>query len=90
MIGGNARAYLHAKLGGWGSAGLSHIEPQALADLPTLRYTGVPNPAAHQASAPPAAASTPPPRADAPARRSGVTMADLDALLPPRGADAAR
>ena len=65
-------------------------EPQALADLPTLRYTGVPNPAAHQASAPPAAASTPPPRADAPARRSGVTMADLDALLPPRAADAAR
>ena len=32
MIGGNARAYLHAKLGGWGSAGLAHIEPQALAD----------------------------------------------------------
>ena len=32
MIGGNARAYLHAKLGGWGSAGLAHIEPLALAD----------------------------------------------------------
>ncbi|MFN7855198.1 MAG: alpha/beta fold hydrolase [Acidovorax sp.] len=32
MIGGNARAYLHAKLGGWGSAGLSYIEPQALAE----------------------------------------------------------
>lgn len=32
MIGGNARAYLHAKLGGWGSAGLGHIEPQALAE----------------------------------------------------------
>jgi haloacetate dehalogenase len=31
MIGGNPRAYLHAKLGGWGSAGLGHIEPQALA-----------------------------------------------------------
>ena len=32
MIGGCARDYLHAKLGGWGSAGLSHLEPQALAD----------------------------------------------------------
>jgi haloacetate dehalogenase len=32
MIGGCAREYLHAKLGGWGSAGLSHLEPQALAD----------------------------------------------------------
>ena len=32
MIGGNALAYLHAKLGGWGSAGLAHIEPQALAE----------------------------------------------------------
>ncbi|MBT9442346.1 MAG: alpha/beta hydrolase, partial [Acidovorax sp.] len=32
MIGGNPLAYLHAKLGGWGSAGLAHIEPQALAD----------------------------------------------------------
>lgn len=30
MIGGNARAYLHAKLGGWGSGGLGHIEPEAL------------------------------------------------------------
>ena len=27
-----ARAYLHAKLGGWGSARLGNIEPQALAD----------------------------------------------------------
>lgn len=27
-----ARAYLHAKLGGWGSAGLSYIEPEALAE----------------------------------------------------------
>ncbi len=27
-----ARAYLHAKLGGWGSAGMSYIEPQALAE----------------------------------------------------------
>ena len=27
-----ARAYLHAKLGGWGSAGLGYIEPHALAE----------------------------------------------------------
>ena len=32
MIGGCAREYLHAKLGGWGSSGLAHVEPQALAD----------------------------------------------------------
>lgn len=32
MIGGDARAYLHAKLGGWGAAGLGHIEPEALAE----------------------------------------------------------
>lgn len=32
MISGCAREYLHAKLGGWGSGGLAHIEPQALAD----------------------------------------------------------
>ncbi len=32
MIGGNPRAYLHAKLGGWGSAGLGYIEPEALAE----------------------------------------------------------
>lgn len=41
MIGGNARAYLYAKLGGWGTAPaagctgaerLPHIEPQALAE----------------------------------------------------------
>jgi len=32
MIGGNPKAYLHAKLGGWGSAGLSDIEPPALAE----------------------------------------------------------
>ena len=29
---GTAIAYLHAKLGGWGSAGLAYIEPQALVD----------------------------------------------------------
>jgi haloacetate dehalogenase len=33
MIGGNARFYLHWKLGGWGgSGGLDHIEPEALAE----------------------------------------------------------
>jgi haloacetate dehalogenase len=32
MIGGNAKAYLHQKLGGWGAGGLGHIEPQALAE----------------------------------------------------------
>jgi haloacetate dehalogenase len=32
MIGGAWREYLHAKLGGWGSAGLAHLEPQALED----------------------------------------------------------
>ena len=32
MIGGNARYYLHAKLGGWGTDGLDHVEPPALLD----------------------------------------------------------
>ena len=32
MIGGDAKFYLHAKLGGWGAAGTAHIEPQALAE----------------------------------------------------------
>ncbi len=32
MIGGNPKAYLHAKLGGWGAAGLAYIEPAALAE----------------------------------------------------------
>lgn len=32
MIGGCAREYLHAKLGGWGSGGLGHVEPRALAE----------------------------------------------------------
>ena len=36
MMGANhpdtAKAYLHAKLGGWGSAGVGYIEPQALAE----------------------------------------------------------
>ena len=32
MINANPLAYLHAKLGGWGSSGLDHIEPAALAE----------------------------------------------------------
>lgn len=32
MIHSDWKNYLHAKLGGWGSAGLGYIEPQALAD----------------------------------------------------------
>lgn len=32
MIEGSAREYLHAKLGGWGAAGLAHVEPEALAE----------------------------------------------------------
>jgi haloacetate dehalogenase len=32
MIGGNALAYLHHKLGGWGTGGMGHIEAAALAE----------------------------------------------------------
>jgi haloacetate dehalogenase len=32
MIGGNPLAYLHYKLGGWGSGGSGHVEPAALAE----------------------------------------------------------
>jgi haloacetate dehalogenase len=32
MVHGDWKNYLHAKLGGWGSAGLAYIEPQALAE----------------------------------------------------------
>ena len=32
MIGGDARFYLHAKLGGFGAGGLGHLEPEALAE----------------------------------------------------------
>lgn len=32
MIAGNAKAYLHAKLGGWGSQGMAAIEAEALAE----------------------------------------------------------
>ncbi|MDP2006597.1 MAG: alpha/beta hydrolase [Rubrivivax sp.] len=35
MIGGCARDYLHAKLGGWGGQGTGFIEPEALADYET-------------------------------------------------------
>jgi haloacetate dehalogenase len=48
MIGGNAKAYLHAKLGGWGSQGLGYIEPEALAEYercfcnPALNAQGLP------------------------------------------------
>ena len=48
MIGGNAKAYLHAKLGGWGSQGLGYIEPEALAEYercfcnPALNVRGLP------------------------------------------------
>ena len=48
MIAGNPLAYLHAKLGGWGSAGLGHIEPEALAEYercftdPALATNGLP------------------------------------------------
>jgi len=32
MIGGNPLPYLHIKLGGWGTGGTQHLEPQALAE----------------------------------------------------------
>ena len=32
MIGGDARFYLHTKLGGWGAGGLGHLEPEAVAE----------------------------------------------------------
>jgi haloacetate dehalogenase len=32
MIGGDAPFYLYTKLGGWGSGGLDHVEPEALAE----------------------------------------------------------
>jgi haloacetate dehalogenase len=48
MIGGNPKAYLHAKLGGWGSQGLDYIETRALAEYercfcdPTPNAQGLP------------------------------------------------
>ena len=32
MIGADAHFYLYTKLGGWGTGGLDHIEPEALAE----------------------------------------------------------
>ena len=43
MIGGNAKAYLHAKLGGWGSQGLGFIEPEALAEYERCFCNPAPN-----------------------------------------------
>ncbi len=43
MIGGNARAYLHTKLGGWGSQGLGYIEPEALAEYERCFCNPAPN-----------------------------------------------
>jgi haloacetate dehalogenase len=62
MIGGNPRAYLHAKLGGWGSGGLGHIEP--------ARW-----PSTNAASAAPRR-STPPARTTAPAPASTWTTTE--------------
>jgi hypothetical protein len=62
-------------------------EAVALSDLSPLRYTGTATASVQQAGAPPVAT---PPRADGSARRVGVTMADLEALLPPQGAGSAR
>ena len=48
MIGGNAKAYLHTKLGGWGGHGLDCIEAEALAEYercfcdPTPNANGLP------------------------------------------------
>ena len=48
MIGGNAKDYLHAKRGGWGSQGMGYIEPEALAEYercfcdPTPNAQGLP------------------------------------------------
>jgi haloacetate dehalogenase len=43
MIGGNAKAYLDAKLGGWGSQGLGYIEPEALAEYERCFCNPTPN-----------------------------------------------
>ena len=43
MIGGNPKAYLHAKLGGWGSQGLDYIEPEALAEYERCFCNPAPN-----------------------------------------------
>jgi haloacetate dehalogenase len=43
MIAGNAKAYLHAKLGGWGSQGLGYIEAPALAEYERCFCDPTPN-----------------------------------------------
>jgi haloacetate dehalogenase len=43
MIAGNAKAYLHAKLGGWGSQGLGFIEAEALAEYERCFCNPTPN-----------------------------------------------
>jgi len=43
MIAGCAQAYLHAKLGGWGSQGLGYIEPEALVDYERCFCDPAPN-----------------------------------------------
>jgi haloacetate dehalogenase len=43
MISGNAKAYLHAKLGGWGSQGMDYIEPEALAEYERCFCNPAPN-----------------------------------------------
>ncbi|MEN9888100.1 MAG: hypothetical protein RL559_137 [Pseudomonadota bacterium] len=43
MIGGCAQAYLHAKLGGWGSQGMDFIEPEALAEYERCFCNPAPN-----------------------------------------------
>ncbi len=62
-------------------------EPTALAELATLRYTGVSPAPGRQAGT---ATAEAPPRTESPARRAGVTMADLESLLPPANGTAAR
>lgn len=62
-------------------------EPTALSELPPLRYTGASPPPGLLAAAPPTGA---PLRTESPGRRGGVTMADLEQLLPPVGGVPAR
>jgi hypothetical protein len=63
-------------------------EPTALSELASLRYTGV-SPAPGQPAGT-ATAEAPPPRVESPTRRAGVSMADLEQLLPPSSGTAAR
>ncbi|MCW5670408.1 MAG: DUF2846 domain-containing protein [Hydrogenophaga sp.] len=70
-----------------------NLQPEALAlsELSPLRYTGVGSlPAGSPGLAPAPAAGASPPAAASPKARARVTMADLEALLPPPSAGAAR